>query len=321
MDNATPLKKEKKPMSRFFIITNALLLIIISVGAYYLTVYKPTTDKAKAAGNCSLSGNRICVGNSVSGDCYQGGVGNQYACKKLTGDYGKIISGCSDSSSTCDCTCPNPYTWKNHENGAWWCFDTGAGKCNGENPYAYRCSASPQQCPAVSPTNPPEQPTGPTSTPVITNTPTPTPTGIIPTSSPTPTPTIILTVTPTLTATPTPTTPPGQPTSTPGPTATPIPVPCGTKNCDDKTNPCRLGYVCVQGSDGSNYCSGLDLTEACKANPSFVSCCTAPGVPTATSIPTTTIVRTKTASVPSAGVAQWGVFGIIGTIILVGLLL
>jgi len=137
---------------------------------------------------------------------------------------------------------------------------------------------------------------------------------------------------PTLTPTLTPTTPPGQPTNTPvpptstpgsGPTVTPISVPCGTKSCDNNSNPCRNDYVCVQANDGSNYCASPDFVTACKASPSLDSCCTSPGGPSAT--PTTVLLANVTSApaktVPSAGTTPWGVFGIIGTIIMAGLLL
>jgi len=59
------------------------------------------------------------------------------------------------------------YTWKAHENGHWWCFDTAAGTCDGQYPYAERCSLQKQQCTGGTPT--------PTPPPGATPTPTPTP--------------------------------------------------------------------------------------------------------------------------------------------------
>ena len=107
-----------------------------------------------------------------------------------------------------------------------------------------------------------------------------------------------------------------------GPTATLIPLPCGTKACDDLANPCRSGYICVKADDGNNYCSNSDSATACKTDPSFSACCTATGVPTATPTSSSTITPTaRTVSLPETGNTQLGVFGIIGTIILVGLLL
>ena len=239
MDNATPLKPAKKPANKFFLIANIVLLfIVVAIGGYYLTIYKPSTTKPKATTGA------FCVKDD---DCYSG------RCDTIT----------------------------------------------------KRCGGGP-----TIPTNPPDE----TNTPIPTKTPTPSPTSVI-TNTPAPT------STPIPTATLTPTTPPDQPTNTPGPTATPIPVPCGTKDCDNSTNPCRSGYICVQANDGSNYCSSPDFATACKANPSFNSCCTAPGAPTATPTTASTIAPTQIASVPSVGTVQWGIFGIIGTIILIGLLL
>ncbi|OQY66277.1 hypothetical protein B6D29_02900, partial [Microgenomates bacterium UTCPR1] len=91
-------------------------------------------------------------------------------------------------------------------------------------------------------------------------------------------------------------------TATPGPSATLIPVLCGTKDCDNATNPCRSGYICVQAHDGSNYCSSPDFAEACKSNPSYNSCCTAPGVSTST--PTEVVLaKSGPTSTPSAPVS------------------
>ena len=117
----------------------------------------PTPTPTVSSTTCSLTGSRICVGNSTTGSCYQGGTGGQYACYKLTGNFGKIVSNCPNGNSTCSCSCPSPYTWQAHENGAWWCFDTAAGECNGQAPYAERCSLQPQQCTSTTPptTNPP----------------------------------------------------------------------------------------------------------------------------------------------------------------------
>ncbi|MBI4226032.1 hypothetical protein HY612_02865, partial [Candidatus Roizmanbacteria bacterium] len=127
--------------------------------------------------------------------------------------------------------------------------------CNTNSTWVGGFYAFPQAC-GVPPTDtpPPSTPTPtgvePTSTPTPTDdddnrtpTPTRTPTpSLTPTGSPGPT----LTPTPTSTpgdGTPTPT-PTPKPTSTPslsntpGPSPTPIPVACGTKSCDNTTNPC-----------------------------------------------------------------------------------
>ena len=184
---------------------------------------------------------------------------------------------------------------------------------------------------AVSPTPIPTA----TDVPVLTNTPIPTNT---PTSTPTNTPTatpIISntpTVTPLISNTPTVTplisnTPTVTPlvSNTPGPSATPIPVLCGTKSCDNATNPCRSGYNCVQANDGSNYCTSPDFTDACKANPSYNACCIAPGQPTATP---TEIILAKVSTSPTTvvkllqtGMIQSFMYFIPAIIMLVGLIL
>ncbi|MBI5127179.1 hypothetical protein HZA76_01860 [Candidatus Roizmanbacteria bacterium] len=151
-----------------------------------------------------------------------------------------------------------------------------------------------------------------TSTPVGTIVP-------VPSDVPTPTEILISQLSPTVVPTDVPPTevptevPTTKPTDKPGPTATPIPVLCGTKDCDDKTNPCRSGYLCVQAKDGSNYCTSPDFANACKANPSYNSCCTAPGSATAT--PTAT-----TAPVPVSGRSPWWIF-VFPTLIILGSLI
>lgn len=151
------------------------------------------------------------------------------------------------------------------------------------------------------PTQPPRTPT---PTVPVTNTPTPT----TPVNTPTPTPTTpVNTPTPTTpvnTPTPTPTTPVNTPTpTTPVNTPTPVPVGCGTKGCDNTTNPCRSGLTCVQANDSSNYCSLPEYTNACKENPSVASCCSPPGnTPTPTQIILTSVTPTKPLpTVPQAG--------------------
>lgn len=171
----------------------------------------------------------------------------------------------------------------------------------------------------------------PTLTP--SETPTPTPTGEI-TSTPTATPTITPTpefsvtpgpsLTPTLTLTPTKTL-----TPTPKTSATPIPVACGTKSCDNTTNPCRSGLNCVQANDGSNYCSLPEFEEACKENPTQQSCCTAPGnSPTPTTESTNPPITQQAAAteqpeaptIPASGnPANWLYYFIPAAILLLGL--
>ena len=199
----------------------------------------------------------------------------------------------------------------------------------------YTCGKPECQPGSSNPTSTPI-PSDLTSTPIPSETPIPTSTPI-PTTPPgqptnTPVPTATNTPTPTRTPTPTPTTPPGQPTNTPaptatnapGPTLTPIPVLCGTKSCDNATNPCRSGYSCVQAKDGSNYCTSPDFADACKANPSYNTCCTAPGAPTATP---TEIILAKTSISPTVakllqtGMVKSFMYFIPAVIILLGLLL
>lgn len=151
-------------------------------------------------------------------------------------------------------------------------------------------------------------------------------------------PTVTLTpttlVSPTNTPTPTPTATPGPTaTNTPAPSVTPIASACASKACDNTTNPCANGLICVQATDGSNYCTFPEFQTACKQNPSQASCCTSPGLsPTPTEI---ILVRTtatpgpsstpapKTTAIPAAGVATYGqVFGIVSLgIVLLGLIL
>ncbi|EKE13098.1 MAG: hypothetical protein ACD_13C00093G0012 [uncultured bacterium] len=109
---------------------------------------------------CENLGSHSCVGNVVSGDCFQGGQNNEYACYNLKGNPGIIVP---DGN----CLCPSGYTWKNYEYGKWWCFNT-AVICDGQEPYAVQCSLSPKQCdssttpPVTNPTTPPTAP--PTTT-------------------------------------------------------------------------------------------------------------------------------------------------------------
>lgn len=162
--NLLPIISSGKPKKKFggkMIATILGLLVLVgSLGAGIVLVKQQQDIREKAAYPyyCSLTGNRICVGNDVTGPCYQGGQGGQYACYKLTGNYGKEISG------TTNCTCPSPYTWgPRNEMNKNWCFDTAAGQCDGQYPYAERCSLQPQQCTvATSTPTPPTAPPGQT---------------------------------------------------------------------------------------------------------------------------------------------------------------
>ena len=148
--------------------------------------------------------------------------------------------------------------------------------------------------------------------PDITPTATSTPTG-------TPPPSVTPTATPTNTATPT-------PTNTPTPTPTQIPSACGAPTCDNTTNPCNAGLICIQANNGQNYCSRPELQTACKQSPTVGSCCSA-ATATPTEIilvksspsPTTSITPTV-ATVPAAGNVPWFLILAPATLLLVGLL-
>jgi hypothetical protein len=325
MSNFTPLTDtNKKKINKFFLIANLFLILLISIigFVYYNQTLQPTKPGA-AQRKCSDIDNQTECNASCSPTKSDG---KSYACKWLSAQNKCIESGsecgrppggsgrcppgkkpesdtfdhCNNCKAYCDCVdqvdiyyCPN---------------------------YDYICeNQNPKQC---------KKENNPTNTPIPTRTPTPTPTRIVVSNTPTPTPTRIISNTPTTTPIPTntPTTPPNQPTNTPGPTATLVPVPCGTKDCDDRTNPCRSGYICVQAHDGSNYCASPDFADACRANPSFQSCCTAPGVPSPT--PTEIIVaRSSPTATPIQQMLQTGdarsslVFTLPIGIILLGLLL
>ncbi|MEK7634022.1 MAG: hypothetical protein AAB437_04225 [Patescibacteria group bacterium] len=316
MDNFTPLKKAKKPVNRLFLIGNiTLLTIIIFLGVFYVGKTKfPYKEKAYTRNDCMSKG----YGWTDSSErCFKSSTGTyrnafHYFCPNGVGGG----EGCS----------LNPKLEQYQKE---FCFSENCGVeqidvfNTGETTtlcYASRfdnacqpTATPPEDTPTPTPTGElsPTPTITPTPTEVITNTPTPTAT---PTNTPTPTPTATPTITPTGTPGPT-------ATNTPGPSATPIPVLCGTKDCDNATNPCRSGYSCVQAKDGSNYCTSPDFAEACKANPSYNSCCTAPGAPTATP---TEIVLAKTsptkAPVPVSGRPAWLMF-LIPALIIIGSLI
>lgn len=122
------------------------------------------------------------------------------------------------------------------------------------------------------PDNSPTPTTPPTATPttVLTNTPTPTKPATVTPSTP-----VTNTPTPTSTSTPTPT---KTPTNTPIPSATPTPAPnaCGYTQCDSQ-HPCNSGLICVTAKNDKSYCAKPDYQDACKNNPSYDTCCRAPG--------------------------------------------
>ncbi len=221
----------------------------------------------------------------------------------------------------------------------------GDGSCNtrtppvpvwGYNEYPNKACQAPSPSRTPTPTKPAATNTPTPTQPGATNTPTPTAT-IGPSTTPTPTGTPGPSPTPTVTPrgpTATPTGTPGPTaTNTPGSTATPVPAACASKACDNTTNPCASGLICIQANDGSNYCSFPEFQTVCKQNPSQTSCCTASGnSPTPTEIvlakntatpgPSSTAAPTVT-QIPSAGVATYGqIFVIVSLgIVLLGLIL
>lgn len=153
----------------------------------------------------------------------------------------------------------------------------------------------------------------PTDTPIPTSTPTPTVILITLLESPTPTD-ILFEITPTLSPTP---------SNTPIPTIAQLV--CATKDCNENSRPCVSGNVCIKANNGSNYCSSSSYVDACKANPSYDSCCSAPGVPTAT--PTEIIIAkispspTAIAKLLKTGMVKSFMYLIPAIIMLVGLIL
>lgn len=285
-NNSSFFNKNKKPLSfkKIFLLINLFLLILIVAiaGLIYSKKLIPSPKK-KAATRYAFG----CIGNGINVNNYLSRDGNCAAVldgKKTNFGFGEYFF-CANIKNP-GAGCPNvnypadeSYMFKPPSYGE--CFKKNCGTEQIDFKFSdAQCFFSRVDEPCDS--SPPSQPT---STPIPTNTPTPT-AGISPTITNTPTPT--------------PTTPPNEPTYTPAPTATLIPVLCGTKDCDDRTNPCRSGYVCIQANDGSNYCASPDFVDACRANPSYNSCCTAPGAPTATP---TEIVVVKTTSTPQAPVS------------------
>ena len=192
-------------------------------------------------------------------------------------------------------------------------------------------NCSPEACTPPTATPPPNPPTAtptpgsgmvtgynppPTNTPTPTKTPTPTATPP-PGATNTPTPTATKTPTPTATLTPSP-----GPSSTPGPSPTPVSVACGTKACNNATNPCMSGYSCLKAIDEANYCMVPEYQARCYDNPTFNNCCMAPNVsPTETVLVQTTSAPVP--SIPTVGIATFGkIFTVAASIIiLIGLLL
>lgn len=333
MDNFTPLKpaeKKKKKFNKFLIFGNLFLIVLVAVIGivYYNRTLVTTQRKAEERLNCNADHPKWeCI---QDGCCWQGaddgcakpgepgydpkcipqpGAGQCQTCGE---ERPKCPNGQPPVCDTSKIECVGIAQCQFPRRAARPLTSCGTSEQIKFNCYT-DCSCNPE--PTATPT-PPDVTNTPTPTDVITNTPTPTAT---PTNTPTATPTS------TPTNTPTPTTPPGQPTNTPGPTSTPIPVPCGTKSCDNTTNPCRDNYICVQANDGSNYCTSPDFQTACKANPTYNNCCTAPGAPTATP---TEIILAKVSPSPTSvekllqtGVMQSFVYLIPAFIMLIGLIL
>ncbi|MFA6390598.1 MAG: hypothetical protein WCX78_02555 [Patescibacteria group bacterium] len=278
--------------------------------------------EAGGGGGGGIIGGSGCT--KIDNKCYnctvQAGDANHYTCSYLPINN----AGCPNDFQTGEVS--KTHLGFQNAGTQQFCFDGGPDVCGSEQidwQGGFISRVGPEACggsaggstPTPTPTPPgaTNTPT-PTKTPTPTRTPTPTPTPtgtIVPSNTPTVTPTGTLTPTPTGTLTPT-------PTNTPGSSATPIPVICGTKDCDNATNPCRSGYNCVQANDGSNYCTSPDFTNACKANPSYNSCCTAPGAPTVT--PTEIMLAqttVTTAPPPVTGRSAWWIY-IIPTLIIFG---
>jgi hypothetical protein len=77
-----------------------------------------------------------------------------------------------------------------------------------------------------------------------------------------------------------------SPDISPTPSATPTPTPepgeCGSENCTTDED-CAENLICITADDGNNYCAEEAYQDACIADPSFDTCCTAPtNTPTAT---------------------------------------
>lgn len=323
MDNFTPLKTEKpkKKFANFFLVVNILLMfVVVGITGYYLRnklittkekAYVPTSERPcseyHATGGCDEAHKECAVKyprcewiNTGSTTVWSDGVGSTEIkcpgqCVGEGGGGGFEIPKCPNGQDPiCEtpaitecvrimnCQIPSKILVQN-------------GFC-GTDPLKITCQTNCTcETPGDTPTPTPTEPTA-TNTPTPTSTPTSTPS-----STPTSTPTSTPSSTPTGTIIPS-NTPTATPTGTPGSTLTPIPVLCGTKDCDDKTNPCRDKYICVQAHDGSNYCTSADFADACKANPSYNTCCIAPGDPTATPteivLAQTSITTTTAPSVP-----------------------
>ncbi|MFA6081321.1 MAG: hypothetical protein WC741_02850 [Patescibacteria group bacterium] len=361
MDNFTPLKTEKKKrkFNKFLIFGNLFLLLILILTAGFflkdkLLSYIPKanqappdcdnygvacTSKKKPNGtprNClngqsESDGPGVCEGTTLvrtyRNECICEGI---YCVNSLDTTRQENSPQCMPETPT-----PTPPTVNNPTpttppmcTPLYYCRTTdftcqqtsstydpvtsiqcGGGSTCAQNLAAYVsgqttgiCYTSSASCldDCLAPTNTPTPTPTPTATPVITNTPTPTPTGtIVPSNTPTVTP-----------------------TNTPGPSATPAPVLCGTKDCDNATNPCQSGFSCIQANDGSNYCSRSEYVSACRTNPTYNNCCTAPGAPTAT--PTEIVLAKTTVTsppVPVTGMVQSFMYLIPALIMLVGLIL
>jgi len=285
MSNFTPLKKNKKPFGKLFLFANLfLLLIVVGITTYYFKdKLFPSTNQAAGPQSCPVSG--------YVTDCQD--VSEPGACGNDQGNHCEGNEWCRPYRLENKC-----YNNSSHSSAKWCCKGTD-----------YNCSVVEGKCGV---------PGAPTDTPI------PTPTGSI-TDTPIPTATVAVTPTDVVTSTPVPTatievtnTPAPTSTGVPASTLTPVPVLCGTKGCDNATNPCRSGLSCVQASDGSNYCTNPDFVVACKANPSYTSCCTAPGSSTPTEI---VVAKSTVAPAPVTGNNSWYMFAFPILAIIGGLLL
>lgn len=346
MDNFTPLKafeKKKKKINKFILTANILLMIfVVGLTGYYLKGKYFTSSSQACTKNDRRGYCRQINANQAMRGGYAGGYNIPgtnhppiyYADKpeQLASDLGiPLPTSSADNNTTLASNVPCNVT--NAYFGPFTCVNSGVGGVQGMHwSVCANGVIGNSNCNVVASENDNDVdvPTPTPTTPSISNTPTPTTPAI--SNTPTPTPSNTPTPTPSDTPTPTPTVTPvisNTPTATPvisnTPTSTPIPVLCGTKSCDNATNPCRSNYVCIQANDGSNYCSSPDFVNACKANPSYNACCIAPGAPTAT--PTEIILAqisaspTTTAKLLQTGVVESFMYWIPATIMLIGLIL
>ena len=266
-------------------------------GAGYINVHRQSycTNPTGSTEPCTINYSDKCI--ILTGNC------SGRTVRTFTGPYG---GGCPNQGGSDQPAAGGNSYCANASYGQCVQVDLlgGGGKCDCKPGNNTQINNTPTPLPT--PTVPPNIVLTPTSPPAIT------------TLTPTPTKTPTATPTPTSAPSATPTTAPTPTTSVPTPTL--VPNTCGTKGCDNTTNPCRSGLICMQASDGSNYCAMPDYQTACSANPSQTTCCTAPTptsvqmvsnpTPTPTEIllaqSVNTPAPTKVPTIPSTGApAPW----------------